>query len=413
MKLIKYIGVVCLILKATIADCQTQNSIDTLSTLLSFQEYLNQVGKNNLEYSAKRYDVNIADAEVIAQKIMPDPSLDFEITDSYFNLGIGYTLEIGNKRGARVRLAKSRADLEKLALEYYFQQLRAEAAHHYLVAMEQMELFVMKQSSYEYMLQLSHTDSIRYQTGEISEIEARQSKLEAITLLNALFDQEALYKSALVTLNQYMGTASERLRSPQKSWYTPKGEYRLNELTAIGLDNRVELFAAHKNVEVAINQHRLVKVERNIDLGFSLGYEREKNGVLPATGSYLAGVSVPLKLSNLNKGALKAAQYGVEQAEVEQQQMELLIQTEISHAFFRFEATKQKMKQYQSELLEDAHKILDGMVYRYKRGETTIVEVLIAQRIYNEVQEQFISTKQEYSSAFIDLQRSCGIWNVE
>lgn len=87
--------------------------------------------------------------------------------------------------------------------------------------------------------------------------------------------------------------------------------------------------------------------------------------------------------------------------------------TEISHAFFQFEAAKQKLEQYQSGLLDETGKILDGMMYRYKRGETTIIKVLLAQRTYNDVREQYLDTKKEYSSAFIELQRSCGGWIAE
>ena len=36
---------------------------------ISFEEYLNRVGKNNLSYLAEKLNVSIADAEVVARKI--------------------------------------------------------------------------------------------------------------------------------------------------------------------------------------------------------------------------------------------------------------------------------------------------------------------------------------------------------
>lgn len=53
------------------------------------------------------------------------------------------------------------------------------------------------------------------------------------------------------------------------------------------------------------------------------------------------------------------------------------------------------------------------MVYKYKRGETNITEVLIAQRTYNEVQEQYLGAMKGYASALVNLQKTCGIWDIE
>lgn len=393
---------------------RSQNSPDVMGQTLSFQEFLNQVGRNNLGYLAEKYNVSIAEAEIIAQRVLPDPELEFEGSDENFKLGLGYTLELGNKRGARVRLAKSQAELEKLNLEYYYQQLRAEAADVFLDVIQQKELLDVKRNSYEYMLQLNRSDSIRFSLGEISETDARQSKLEAATLLNEVFGQEAVYKSALVTLNQYMGKGSDTLNIPQGRWDNSLDkEYGLPDLVSYGLANRLDLFGAYKNIEVAGNQHKLVKAERKMDIGISISYERDWHGFLPPSKSATAGISIPLQFSNFNKGAVKAARYGMEQAKVQKESTKLQVQAEISQAFFSFQAAKKKVRQYQSGLLDDSRKILDGMVFQYKRGETNITEVLIAQRTYNEMQEQYLETMKEYASTLINLQKACGIWDIE
>lgn len=396
-----------------VSSLKAQDSIDGLNSTLSFREYLNQVGKNNLGYLSEKYNVNIADAEVVAQKILPDPELTFEGANENFSMGLGYTLELGNKRGARVRLAKSQAELEKMALEYYYQELRAKAADLYLDAMQQRELLEVKKSSYDYMLQLNRSDSIRFRLGDITEIDARQSKLEAATLLNEVFEQEAVYKSALATLNQYMGQTTFYLMDLSGKWKNIDRDYLLPELIEVGLNNRIDLYAAKKNIDVAVNQYKLVRAERRIDLGLSVSYARDWYGFLPPSKSVTAGVSVPLPFSNLNKGALKAANYGIEQNKIQEQNTELQIRTEISQAFFQFEASRKKSQQYQTGLLEDAKKILDGMVYKYKRGETNITDVLIAQRTYNEVQELYLETMKGFASSLVTLQTACGIWDID
>ena len=40
------------------------------------------------------------------------------------------------------------------------------------------------------------------------------------------------------------------------------------------------------------------------------------------------------------------------------------------------------------------------MVYKYKRGEINILDVLVAQRTYNEVQQEYLETMKGYASFF-------------
>lgn len=379
---------------------------------ISFTEYLNRVGKSNLGYLAERLNVSIADAETVAQKVLPDPELEFEAGSDNFSLGLSYSLELGNKRGNRIRLARSRAELEKLLLEQGFQDLRADASDLFFEAILQRELLGVQNRSYQYMLQLSQSDSLRYAAGEITENDARQSKLEAMTLLNAVYTQEAAYQSALVMLNRRMGATADTLNIPLGNWEELSRDFALAELIKVGLDNRIDLLVAQKGTEVSAREYKLTRAERRPDIGLSASYERDWHGFFPPARSAIGGVSVPLKFSNVNKGAIKAAKLRITQSEVRERDMELQIQAEIHQAWYNYEAEKKKVFQYRAGVLEDSRKVLDGMVYKYKRGETNILDVLVAQRTYNEVQQGYLETMKGYAASLVELERACGIWDL-
>lgn len=378
---------------------------------MTFDTYLNRVGKQNLEYLANRMNVSIAEAEIIAAKVLPDPSLDFEGSKDAYTLGLSYSLELG-KRHARVGLAKSQAEFEKLTFEQSFQELRAGAAELFLDAILQRELLKAKRESYLYMIQLNRSDSLRYLSGEITENEYRQSRLEAVSLLNEVYDQEAAYRSSLAELNKYMGATADTLNIPQGSWDKLKRDFTLAELLETGMDERLDILAASKNVEVSSKAYKLARTERRPDIGLSLSYEREWNGFLPQMRYAKVGVSVPLSFSAINKGAVKCAQYKMTQASIMEQETGLRVQSEITQAWYVFEAEKKKVTQYQSGILEEARKVLDGTVYKYKRGETGILDVLIAQRSYNQVHQDYLETMKGYVSSLVTLEKSCGIWDI-
>lgn len=411
---IKKIGVVILLLSCVSFLKLMAGSADSIvNNNISFQTFLNSVGKNNLSYLAEKYNVDIAEAEVIALKVMPDPELSFEGAKDNYTLELGYALELGNKRGTRINLAKSQSELTKLALSNFFQELRAEAANAFLDAMMQRELLDVKKSSYEYMVQLSKSDSIRFKLGEITENDARQTKLEAATLLNEVYQQEADLKSALAVLNMYMGKSTDVLEIPVGEWGNIERDYNLAELINIASYNRADLMMAAKNTDVVTNQLKLVQAERKMDLGLMVGYERDWNGFFPNRNSVKAGVSIPLKFSNTNKGAVKAAQFAIDQSKYEYRNVQLQIQTQVSQNFYQYDAAKKKVKQYQLGLLSESKKVLEGFVYSYRRGETNILDVLVAQRTYNEVQEQYLEAMKGYASALVNLEKSCGIWDID
>ena len=384
----------------------------TLYQSISLDEYLKRVGEGNLNYLAEKLNVSIADAEMIAQKVLPDPEVGFEAGHETFSLGLSYSLELGNKRGARIRLARSQMELEKLILEQSFQNLRAEAASLFLEAILQRELLEVQQSSYQYMLQLSQSDSLRYVAGEITENDARQSKLEAVTLLNAVYSQEAAYQSALVVLNRQMGMAADTLYIPLGHWDELNREFYLSELIKVGLDNRIDLFTAQKNTEITSRAYKLTRAERRPDIGLSVSYEKDWNRFFPSARSATVGVSVPLAFSNINKGTVKAAKFRISQSEIQEKDIEQQIQAEIMQAWFNYEAEKKKVVQFKSGMLGDAQKVMDGMVYKYKRGETNILDVLVAQRTYNEVQQEYLETMKGYAVSLVELEKACGIWDI-
>ncbi|MCD8080578.1 MAG: TolC family protein [Bacteroides sp.] len=378
-----------------------------------YKEYIKAVEEGNLGYIAEKFNIPIAQAEVWAAGELPDPKLEFEAADDAYSLQLGYTLELGGKRYARRRLARSLAGQEQLAVTLYFQELRVEATDAFLEAVLQKEILQFKRSSYAYMLQLSQSDSIRHRLGEITENDARQSRLEASSLLNEVYQQEAEYQAALVVLNQYMGKTAEVLYEPQGDPGQTGLEYSLQDLLLIARDNRVELMMAMKNSEIAMNQLKLVKAERRLDLGLFVGYERAWGGLRPTRDALKGGVAIPLKFSNLNKGAVRASRFEAEKSKVEYQDTELQLQAEVTQAYFYYLAMEKQLAQFRAGLLEDTQKLLDGVVYTYKRGETDILEVLIAQRTYNEMQEHYLETLKGYASSLIELQRVCGIWTLD
>ncbi|MDL2296512.1 TolC family protein [Bacteroidales bacterium OttesenSCG-928-B11] len=396
--------------------------------ILTFEQYLENVKNNNISYLIEKYNVDIADANLKASKIFSDPELSVSYGNNQnWNMQMGYGIDaelsydfnLGGKRKAQMNVAKSEKEMTEALLEDYFRNLRADATIAYLTALKQNKMYKIQQQSYFRMLELAKADSIRYRLGSIMEVDARQSKLEASNMLNDVYSSEADLQEVLIQLLLFQG--SKNLVMPDSiagELFYSKRNFDLQQLIITAQNNRTDLQAVLKSKEVSQSNLRLAKANRAIELGVSIGgsYSSEvRNEIAPAPAfkGITAGISIPLKFSNTNKGEIHAAQFAVKQSELEYEAVEQQIASEVMQAYNKYLICCRQVEQFNSGMLEEAEFILEKIVYSYERGETGILETLNAQRTYNDVQINYNEILYNCALSLIELERTCGIWDIE
>jgi len=84
--------------------------------VLTYEDYIKNVREKNIEYIVEKYNMSIAEANAQAAKVMPDPEFSFNYENSQdktiqmgqvYSAEVGYTLELGGKRHARMAIAES------------------------------------------------------------------------------------------------------------------------------------------------------------------------------------------------------------------------------------------------------------------------------------------------------------------
>ncbi|MEN5306290.1 TolC family protein [Chryseobacterium cucumeris] len=393
--------------------------------LLPFEEYLNLVGNKNLGYASQKYNVSMAEAAIQTANMFPDPQLELETTNNgvkqnmgyVYGAAIGWTIELGGKRKARVNLAKNQSELSKIQLQDFFRNLRADASLGYIEALKSKALLEVQQDSYQNMRQLAKSDSIRYQLGTITLVTSKQSKLEAASLLNEVYQAESAEQQALTGLSVFLGDSKITGRDVTGDFNTFNRDFSIDDLILQALNERADLLAAKQNTEVAKSQINLEKANRVIDLGISAGTEQHTEATneiapSPTVNAVKMGISIPLKFSNRRNAGLKIAEMAYSQAEVEYKRIEQEIKAEVTQAFQQYTATQKQLRQFHNGMLSEAKSILEGIIYSYKRGESSILEVLNAQRTYNNVRKDYYQALADNAAALIELERKAGIWDI-
>lgn len=395
---------------------------------LTYKEFLSKMVENNLSYAAEKYNINIAEAEVQAAKAFPDPELSVGWADNQqkrlqmgygFEAELSWDLELGGKRKARKNLAYDQKILAELELQAFFHTLRAESTITFLEAMQNKMLFDIQKDSYESMRQVAQSDSIRYSLGQISKVDAIQSKLEAKSMLNDLQDADDAWENSLVEIRNIV--SARRMDVV----YLPVGNFSqfvrlfsLDDLIVTAQNNRADYLVAQQNKVVAGRQVALARADRVVDLGLNIGVENNsfvKNAVAPTPGNTVvkAGISVPLKFSNRKEAGLKTAVYEERQAELEYEMIELELEKEITQAYRNYLTKQKQIQRFEKGMLEEAKQVFEGMKYSYQRGASSLLEVLEAQRTYNETQQAYAETLFGYAQSLVELEKAVGIWDID
>jgi cobalt-zinc-cadmium efflux system outer membrane protein len=395
---------------------------------LSLNEYLARVTKGNLGYIAEQFNVSISEAQLKAAKVFPDPEIALAYTNNEdqtmlmgqgIDAGISYLFSFGNKRGANVSLAKSQKDLAQSALDAYFQNLRAEATLSYFSAIRKKNLLKLQNDIYDRLHKMAAADSLRLKAGAINSTDALQTALEARSQKNQVFQAEAEYQASLVQLEQLQGKiVADSLPLPSGEFPLQQKDFKLSQLVQSALEHRSDLQLAIKNKEVSEKQVRLIQASRAFEFSLDAGYSHStvvKNEIAPAPAfnSYGAGITIPLKFSNLNRGEILAAKNALDQSEAQLRDVQLQITGEVTQTWYSFQAIEKQLLHYKDGLVDDAAKVLEARTYAYQRGETGLIDLLNAQRTFSELQIEYYETLYQYTEALVLLEKAAGIWDIE
>jgi cobalt-zinc-cadmium efflux system outer membrane protein len=405
----------------------SQQEISYIDNPVSLSQYLRGVMKGNLGYIAGQFNVDIAEAELKASKIFPDPEVSVTYAnneDKRLEMGqsletvVSYPVNLGNKRGAGIALARSQHELSQLMLDAYFQNLRADATLSYFASLKNRKIYLLQKDIYEQLSGLARADSIRLHSGESTDLDALQSSLEARSHQMEVYQSFAEMQNASFNLMLLQGKLfSDTLDHPSDSFPYKQSNFNLIELINNAIQNRSDLLVAVKNREVSEKNLNLLKANRAFEFSIEAGYSYNsivENEIAPAPAfnGLSAGISIPLKFSGLNKGSFQAANLALQQSQTNYEETELQIVSEVIQAYHYLVAQNKKVGHYNLGLVDDASRILQGRIYSYQQGESGLIDVLNAQRTYIELQLNHLEALFEYTAALIELERAAGIWDL-
>ena len=389
---------------------------------LTYSQFIDTLMAHNKELAVQRLNLQVGEAEVTAARQFQDPSVTVEYgnnSDWLIAMGKSLSLELSKsfslgKVSARTRLAKESLVAAGAELDDYLRNLRADATISFLDALLARDMAAIGQEAWQNVQTLASSDSLRQARGDISELDMLQSRLEAHLAQQEWNSRVTEYRNRLVQLDALAGTPTRGTTEVEGLLEVPDEDYTLAWLLDTTLRGRADLLAARAGVTVAHSELQVTRRERMPDIDVSLGVSHNSqvlNEEAPAPEyiGYTLGVGIPLPVSNLNRGSVRAAQLREQQAELQVDALEAQIRAEVVCAYNSYQAARARAKSFSTTLMDNARQVLDGKLYAYRRGESSLLEVLTAQHTYNEIQEAYAQCLHDCMVALAELHRAAGL----
>lgn len=394
-----------LILAGTIAVAQD----------ISYGEYMERVLENNIALTAKRMDIEIADASVKGSKVYNDPTLALTYSNNEdWNTGMGQGIELELSRTFTFGVRRSRIDLADsertqavALLEEYMRNFRADATIAYLEHLRAKMLLEEAAVIYNDLSEVAANDSLRFMRGDIAESDWLESRMAQGVAKNAMLTAEAERNNSAIKLGYYMGNIenADALNGTGTLEITEQAA-PVEYYTEAAMTHRADLVVALGKTDIAVASQKFNKALRRPELGVTLGATYNISD--PDFTTIKAGVAVPLKFSNLNKGARLQDELLVRQANIEIDEARLTVAAEVMQAYNNFIYATRQGETFSGAMLNDMQQVVESKRKAYEMGEIAFLDYLIVQRNESEMRQQYIDALFGKAVAWVELQRATG-----
>ena len=376
---------------------------------------MQRVMEGNIALTAKRLDINIADAQLKSSKVYSDPTLAVTYSnneDWSKKLGQGIEVELSKTftfgvRKNRIQMSDSERKLTVALIEEYMRNFRADATIAYLEHLRASMLLTEAREILADLEDIASNDSIRFIRGEIAESSWLESRMAMGIARNAMLDAEAECNNTAIKMGYFMGSLSgaESLRG-NGTLDISEEIAPIDHYTSNALEHRADIIVALSRADVAEAVKRFNKAQRRPELNAVIG--ATYNIARPDFTTLKAGIAVPLKFSNLNKGARVADEILAQQAIVEVEEARLLVQADVMQAYNNMLYAIKQTETFSGEMLQDMRTIVESKKRAYELGEIPFIDYLIVERDESEMRRQYIDALFGKAAAWVELQRATG-----
>ena len=372
---------------------------------------------------AEKANISIAEAQIITARLRPNPVLSvsanhLDALGTGFNDSNGggpsevtvhtdFTLEHRGKRDARIGVARQSRSVVELQFEDTLRGAVLAVQNAFVDALLAQTSLKLAQDNAGSLNQIVEVNSARLKAGDIAEVELVRSQLAALQSENEVSQATLRLRTALTALQVAIGR-----RTPAPG-FSIQGELRRDETLPLGeevrrlaLSQRPDLRALAADVERArlevVSQQSQAKVDYTVGTEYTRQMHTAQANALGFT------FAVPLPVANRNQGEIERARAEQRQAELRRLALEGAIAGEVETAYEQYTTARALLERIEKRMLTHARDVREITEFSYRRGDSSLLELLDAQRAFNETMQAYNEARAEYARSLYLLDSVSG-----
>ena len=384
-----------------------------LPQAVTIDEAVAEAVEHNLDLAAAKYDISVAETRRITAALRPNPVLSLS-ADHLDLLGTDYNkingagppeyavrtdflLERAKKREKRIEVAENDQSIARLKVLNTMRGVVLDVQNAFIEVQAAKDSLMVAEGSLKAMDSIVDINAVRVKAGDLAQVELLRSRVAALQFQTAAEQARLRLIQAKNRLHGLMGrtTRSANLdvlgtlrRDPAIPGYDALLEQAMNQ--------RPDLQGLMRLRVRSQADLRLQLAQGKIDYTLGAEYRRQDgiNGRGNSLGFFLAA---PLPVFNRNQGEILRAQRELDQGAARIRALEQSLKTEMTNAYEQYQTSKNLLEGIERNMLEQSREVLKITEYSYRRGEASLLELLDAQRAFNDTMQSYNEARANYA----------------
>ena len=410
---------VCVIACVVTVSCLTSQGAIAQSVFrtLTVESAVDEAVQRNLGLLAERANLSIAEAGVITARLRPNPvlsgganSLDWlgtgfnEVNGAgppEYSLRIDMPFERAHKRELRSEVADDAKRMAEAQLAESVRRLKLDVTLASIDVLEAKAKLQLAQDNLQALDRLLQLNERRLTSGAIAPVEVSRSRVAMLQYRGNVRTAELALTQARLKLLPLLGRKPDEppIDIDDRLGLSPlPASPDLQALQDTAKTARPDLHAAQLEQARTQADLRLQVAQGKVDYVLGSEYRRQQgvNGKGNLLGLFF---SVPLPVFNRNQGEIARAQAEGDKATRTATAIETNVAGEVASAYEAFDSSRQLLIEIERDLLEPTTAARAGTTYMYQAGATSLLDVLDAQRAYNDTMETYYTAQAAYRRA--------------
>jgi cobalt-zinc-cadmium efflux system outer membrane protein len=396
------------------------------STAFTHPQAVSYALENNGELQALRQERGVCEAALTRAGLYPNPVLEAEGTtgeltgspaENTLSVGISQEILTAGKRSKRLLAAEKELEGFDRQIDDAARRLAAEvktAFYDLLLAQKKVEL---AERSHELSQRLVDVARLRFEAGDIPELEVNLSRVEASRSEARKAGAQGEITPAKAKLLLLMGLSPE---DEARITGSLEGEAMsgktLVELKALALSSRPDFAALAAEKAKVEAEERLARAERMPNLTAGIAYQRENTAIDVAGEEFKdldnlisLSLSMPIPLFDRNQGGIREAAARKASAAARTVFTRQSVEREVEAAHARLAAAEKTLLLYAIGIVPQLEENLKLVQEAYQVGEVGILTVIEEQKKFFEVNEGYLNALHARQTARIELEKAVGV----